>query len=75
MYHPFWRQGKISWLPKINCSDSGLGNIYEPRVYENLRKPRVEYANTLMERIPNPLWKDMLKHYTSVILYAVYKCW
>jgi hypothetical protein len=58
---------KLSWLRKLR-SDSDWRdftlNLYPELI--DIDKLGTEYANTVMNRINNPFWKDVMKHYKKL---------
>ena len=60
---------KIGWLRRINCPDSNLSNFVMTMYPEfvSLRKFGGEYTNVLMQRIQNPFFRNVLKHFKTFL--------
>lgn len=60
---------KIGWLRRINCPDSNLSNFVMTMYPEfvSLRKFGGEYANVSMQRIHNPFFRNVLKHFKTFL--------
>ena len=65
--HAFIATMKISWIKKMNTNDrihAWIETLYP--IISNLHVFGGEYANILMEKIKNPVWKDVMKHYKKL---------
>ena len=56
---------KASWIRGLRCVESSLKdfvlNMYPD--FANLRTLGGRICNVLMQKIQNPFWRDVLKHY------------
>ena len=59
---------KISWLRRISSGESNLKDtvLIFSTGFCKLTRFGGECANVLMQKIHNPFWKDVLKHYKNL---------
>ena len=59
---------KIGWLRRLKLEDSSFGDtVFKlPPDLNKLKLFGGEFANVPMQRICNPFWKDVLKHYKKL---------
>ena len=64
----FWSCMKISWLRRNSSGESNLKDTVLNFFPDFCKLTRFvgEYANALMQKIHNPFWKDVLKHYKNL---------
>ena len=55
---------KIGWLKRILCDNWKITKIIQmfPLV-QNIRKRCGKFASVIMQRVGNPFWEDVFKHY------------
>ena len=56
---------KISWLKRILHDDGKLSKILQAMcpLIQNVKQRGGESANIIMQRVKNPFWFDVFKHY------------
>ena len=59
---------KISWLKRILHDDGRLSKILQAMspFIENVKQRGGEFANIIMQRVKNPFWFDVFKHYKGM---------
>ena len=60
---------KMGWLRRLMLEDSSFGDTVF-KLSPDLKELKLfggEFANVPMQRICNPFWKDVLKHYRNCI--------
>ena len=59
---------KISWLGRVRKEDSDVGKLICACYTDFMKTFHVggEFANIMMERMHNPFWKDVMKHYKQL---------
>lgn len=59
---------KINWLKRILCSNGKITKILKivcPSI-QNMEKLGSEYINVILQKVENPFWRDVLKHYKKL---------
>ena len=57
---------KITWLKRLNVRDKIFNLMTGMYPFlENIKNRGGEYANVLMQRVKNPFWADVFRHYKS----------
>ena len=59
---------KISWLKRILHYDGKLSKILQAMcsLIQNVKQRGGEFANIIMQRVKNPFWFDVFKHYKKI---------
>ena len=59
---------KISWLKRILHDDGKLSKILQAMcpLIQNVKQRGGEFANIIMQRVKNPFWFDVFKHYKKI---------
>ena len=59
---------KISWLKRILHDDGRLSKILQAMspLIQNVKQRGGEFANIFMQRVKNPFWFDVFKHYKGM---------
>ena len=59
---------KISWLKRILHYDGKLSKILQAMcsLIQNVKQRGDEFANIIMQRVKNPFWFDVFKHYKKI---------
>ena len=59
---------KISWLKRMLHDDGKLSKILQAMcpLIQNVKQRGGEFANIIMQRVKNPFWFDVFKHYKKI---------
>ena len=59
---------KISWLKRILSDDGKLTKILQAMcpLICSIKKRGGEFANIIMQRVKDPFWEDVFKHYKKL---------
>ena len=59
---------KISWLKRILHDDGKLSKILQAMcpLIQNVKQRGGEFANIITQRVKNPFWFDVFKHYKKI---------
>ena len=59
---------KISWLKRILHDDGKLSKILQAMcpLIQNVKQRGGEFANIIMQKVKNPFWFDVFKHYKKI---------
>ena len=59
---------KINWLKRILSDDGKLSKILQAMcsMTQNVKQRGGEFANIIMQRVKNPFWFDVFKHYKNI---------
>ena len=59
---------KISWLKRILHDDGKLSKILQAMcpLIQNVKQRGGEFANIIIQRVKNPFWFDVFKHYKKI---------
>ena len=59
---------KISWLKHILHDDGKLSKILQAvcPLVQNVKQRGGEFVSIIIQRVKNPFWFDVFKHYTKV---------
>ena len=56
---------KIGWLKRVLCDNEKITKILQIMylLVQGIRKHGGEFANVIIQRVGNPFWEDVFKHY------------